>query len=395
LMDVDSADAGVEDVAGQMAHGKGVVFVGAGASASAGAPTWSDLVEPLRKRLKPPTAETSPQLIAQFFRNQAGDHELFSYLRQALGHLRPSPVHEAICGLPLHAFVTTNYDNLLETAFRNTGRKVHAITDEHEIGLWNESDEAQLLKLHGDIDSSRSIVLTEQDYFRSMHERPAFRRKVVELFCHRTVLFVGFSMRDPNVANFYNLAVHELGGVKRTAYILTPETDRHLRRHWATLGLQSIHLPGTAPAELSASLVQFLASLRAELDRGLRGCDVLIVEDDPDVRDVISDVLTDHGVRVQTAANGHHGLLLAGKLRPRVIILDLMMPVMDGMKMLSLMRADPDLHTTHVVVVSALGGAQEAVAGLGVEDVLRKPFDMETLLDAVRKSLTTSHRRLP
>ena len=186
----------LREMAGHLAGAQGVLFVGAGVSAAAGAPTWNELTEPLRNS-RPATSESSPLLLAQFFRNQLGDHELFSYLRKALGNLQPAPVHSALCALPIRAVVTTNYDTLLETAYRQENRPCSRDQGQSPIGLWNEAEEVQLLKLHGDIDSAGSIVLTEQDYFRFMHGHPAFKRKLCDSFCHRTVLFIGFSMRDP------------------------------------------------------------------------------------------------------------------------------------------------------------------------------------------------------
>src|SRR5262249_23195795 len=160
--------------------------------------------------------------------------------------------------------------------FRNAKRPVHVIKDDHEIGLWNETDEVQVVKLHGDLDSARSIVLTEQDYFRFMREHPALKRKVMELFSHRTVLFLGFSMRDPDVSMLYNLAVHELGEIKRPAFILTTDDDVHLHDHWAKHQLRAIRLDGDTNAEKSAALVATLGALKTEIARRVRGCDVLV-----------------------------------------------------------------------------------------------------------------------
>ncbi|HZU85447.1 MAG TPA: SIR2 family protein [Polyangiaceae bacterium] len=387
----------VAELAGHMAQGQGALFVGAGISTTAGGPTWDKLVEPLRKRLVPPTQEVSPPLVAQFFRNQAGDHELFSHLRALLGNLQPSAVHKALTALPVRVIVTTNYDSLIETAFRLEGRHVHVIRDDHEIGLWNEAEEVQVLKLHGDIDSARSLVLTEQDYFRFMREHPAFKRKLVDLFCHRTVLFLGFSMRDPNVSMLYNVAVQELGEIKRQAYILTTDADVHLRRHWARQGLRMIPLQGATDAMRSAALVALLGKLKDEIDRASRGCDVLLVDDDGDVRDSLREVLADEGVRVQVAADGYEGLLLLAKFRPRLVLLDIMMPRMDGMGMLRRMRAHADFRDTEVVVVSAIGSdAHRAEAAqLGVRHWLQKPVSIGELLSVVRPITDAGGGRVP
>jgi CheY-like chemotaxis protein len=82
---------------------------------------------------------------------------------------------------------------------------------------------------------------------------------------------------------------------------------------------------------------------------------VLIVEDDVDVRDAMAQVLEVEGHEVRCAANGCAGLIEARLQRPDVILLDLMMPVMDGWRFRTEQKLDPSIATIPVVVVSALG----------------------------------------
>ncbi|MCB9779744.1 MAG: response regulator [Alphaproteobacteria bacterium] len=101
---------------------------------------------------------------------------------------------------------------------------------------------------------------------------------------------------------------------------------------------------------------------------------VLIVEDHADMRAWLAAVLGE-GFRVLTARDGAEGLAMARDHRPRVVVTDLMMPVMDGMALLRALRTDPALGGTPVVIVSAKTGQQERVAGLELADAwLAKPF---------------------
>lgn len=112
-------------------------------------------------------------------------------------------------------------------------------------------------------------------------------------------------------------------------------------------------------------------------------CPILIVEDDEDLREMMAQLLALEGFKAETAANGREALAyLAQGDRPDVILLDLMMPVMDGWEFRRHQVTDPALAAVPVVVLSALepvrAGALEGVA------FLKKPLDFDRLLDLVR-----------
>ncbi len=119
----------------------------------------------------------------------------------------------------------------------------------------------------------------------------------------------------------------------------------------------------------------------ASMDRGL----ILLVEDDPDISEAMAGCLTDCGYRVATAANGQVALetLRSNAELPRLILLDLMMPVMDGWEFRAAQRADPALAGVPVVLLSASMKVREAAAELGIARWLRKPIALEALLAAV------------
>lgn len=116
---------------------------------------------------------------------------------------------------------------------------------------------------------------------------------------------------------------------------------------------------------------------------------VLVVEDDEDVRDTFHDVLEDEGYDVLVASNGREALdVLGGGARPSVVLLDLMMPVMNGWQMLETLRADGELSKIPVVVVSAVGHPTSLPPG--ARSFLPKPVSVATLLAAVER-----HCRFP
>jgi two-component system, chemotaxis family, chemotaxis protein CheY len=109
---------------------------------------------------------------------------------------------------------------------------------------------------------------------------------------------------------------------------------------------------------------------------------ILVVDDDPDILDAVCDVLTGEGYRVARARNGREALERVSDERPDLILLDLMMPVMDGLAFARALKASGVTPPVPVVVISADGNPDHA-AGVGAEAFLPKPFDLEALLAAV------------
>ena len=113
-------------------------------------------------------------------------------------------------------------------------------------------------------------------------------------------------------------------------------------------------------------------------------CPVLIVEDDADLREMMAQLLSLEGFRAETAPNGRDALrYLERGDRPDVILLDLMMPVMDGWEFRRRQVADPTIATVPVVVLSAVDPAR--AGDLGGTAFLKKPLDFDRLLELVRR----------
>lgn len=113
---------------------------------------------------------------------------------------------------------------------------------------------------------------------------------------------------------------------------------------------------------------------------------VLLVEDDPDIRAIVADVLSAEGYVVFEARDGLEGLQLARERHTDVILLDLMMPRMDGWAFREAQQADEDIAAIPVVVVSAV--TAERVHALCATAHLHKPFDMDDLLGVVGRCLS-------
>jgi CheY-like chemotaxis protein len=111
---------------------------------------------------------------------------------------------------------------------------------------------------------------------------------------------------------------------------------------------------------------------------------ILVVEDDPDIRETFKYILEIEGFEVVTAANGQEALETSRRLHPALIFLDLMMPIMNGWQFLERQKHDPELAGTPVFVVSA-AGKHALFRDCSPTGFLSKPVEMESLLAVARR----------
>jgi signal transduction histidine kinase/CheY-like chemotaxis protein len=109
---------------------------------------------------------------------------------------------------------------------------------------------------------------------------------------------------------------------------------------------------------------------------------VLVIDDDPAVRDLIGRVLTREGFRVSVAPDGETGLRLAQQIRPDAITLDIIMPGLDGWSVLAALKADPTLADVPVIITTVVDEQTTGIA-LGASDHLTKPVDRDRLTGQV------------
>jgi CheY-like chemotaxis protein len=113
---------------------------------------------------------------------------------------------------------------------------------------------------------------------------------------------------------------------------------------------------------------------------------IMVVDDDPDVRDAVASLLERNGYVVMPASNGQEALdeLHGCEERPSLILLDLMMPVMDGRAFYEEQQSDPDLRDIPVVAFTSFPGALDGMND-GKMERLDKPMQAEQLLDSVHR----------
>jgi two-component system cell cycle response regulator DivK len=116
---------------------------------------------------------------------------------------------------------------------------------------------------------------------------------------------------------------------------------------------------------------------------------ILVVEDQEDNRRIVRDLLTSVGYELIEAHDGEAGVRLAKEQRPDLILMDIQLPVLDGYQATRRIKADPELRSIPIVVVTsyALSGDDQKAVAAGCDGYVAKPFSPRQLLATVRKFL--------
>ncbi len=264
-----------EHLVDAVAHGVCVAFAGAGVSMSSGMPGWRDLVsnliEEIRRIDPSKEQEFGEQVVAgqltqaaQYAKIELGERAYFDVLlRLYRTSAKPSTNHDLLSQIPFRGIITTNFDKLLETACTlNTGLMPTIFTSLSTSALASVlfSHRPFVFKFHGDIDHPESIILTKQDYDRVIFRSPHVKTFLHSIFSQNTVLFIGYSLNDPD----FDLLLTELSvifeGATPPHYAFLPNPDAikvgDLKRR---LNIRTVPYDSGANHE---ALTQMLQSLR-------------------------------------------------------------------------------------------------------------------------------------
>lgn len=253
---------------------KCILFVGSGLSSLAGFPTWPELIDQLVEKakrspnarldgLEAMEARRDYLMLAEFARDTLGAWDYVRLLRKQLDRpFPPSPLHRLIAGTDYRGMITTNYDLLLEEAVAQVRRRIplaFATTNIVAMGDALFNPDLFIYKLHGDIRSPGSIVLSSRDYDRMILRNPHVRSFLFGAVLNHTLLFVGYSLSDPD----FNLLLRELTlmfeNYVPTHYALLPDTGSFEREH--LLARMNIHVIPYDPADDHRQVVEVLQVL--------------------------------------------------------------------------------------------------------------------------------------
>src|SRR3954467_4130034 len=257
-----------------------ILFVGAGVSMTVGLPSWQTLVDHLLKELdlNPDVIDgmnDGYQMLAEFYRlKQGGMGPLRSWLdrnwKVASDRVADSQLHKLIVELDFPAIYTTNYDRNLETAFEVHKKAYAKIANAKQIADAAEGV-TKIVKYHGDFDDDASLVLTETDFLNRLSFDSPLDIKFRADALGRTILFIGYSMSDPNI----RLLLHniwqtwEKSGYEKDrpqSFIFMPHLNPVQEAVLARWGIKLLTADNAERPD--DALVDFMADLKARIHRG-------------------------------------------------------------------------------------------------------------------------------
>lgn len=251
----------------EIASGDGALFVGAGLSRGAGLPDWNELIQPLLFELHDCPPEASPADIAQYYDLEYGRSRLVRKVRDRLNSIavRPTVVHQELLRLPVGDIYTTNLDDLLEQALRQWHQPFHTIVEAADLG-YSSSNETQLFKLHGDLSRPESIVLTSRDYEAYSRNHAVILSQLRITLGRKTMLFLGYSARDPDLRRVLTEAKEEHRGHVRNLFLVEFDPNPHVARDLESRGVQVIPIYTTGTSDRTELLAKWLRDLGEKVE---------------------------------------------------------------------------------------------------------------------------------
>jgi len=142
-----------------------------------------------------------------------------------------------------------------------------------------------------------------------------------------------------------------------------------------------------------ARAIREIRNIRSVVNGSSRsGSVILVAEDHLDSRDALKTLLEAVGYRVEVATDGRQAVTKAVEKHPALILMDMMMPEMDGFEATRMLRRRADMKDVPIVALTALDGARENVLAAGCDDYVTKPIDMPAFLEKLERWLSTGRR---
>lgn len=120
---------------------------------------------------------------------------------------------------------------------------------------------------------------------------------------------------------------------------------------------------------------------------------ILVAEDNTDSRGALRALLEAYGFEVLEAKNGEEAVRLAQEARPDLVLMDIMMPEMDGLEATKRLRAIPEVESIPILALTAMAGSKNPALDAGCDDYLTKPVDIPVFLRTIRAWLSGDARR--
>ena len=191
-------DKYTEDIINESA----AIFAGAGLSISTGLVNWKELLRDIALELDLDIDKEHDLIaIAQYYKNEKGGRGGINskLVKEFTKEVVVNINHKLLSSLPINTFWTTNYDNLIEKALQDFGKKIDVKICSENLAINVPRRDAVIYKMHGDISLSHDAVITKDDYESYNEKRQVFTTALQGDLVSKTFLFIGFSFDDPNL----------------------------------------------------------------------------------------------------------------------------------------------------------------------------------------------------
>lgn len=220
-----------------------VLFVGAGASKNSGMPLWGEAISEIADKLSLSVANEDTLKIPQYYFNARGKKEYTELMRKIFKYdeeLKITKLHKKIIELQTYTIITTNYDHLIEKAAKESGQVIQVISQDKDMPYRTSARE--LIKMHGDFEHD-NFVLKEDDYLHYSSNFKLIETYIKSLIGSKVILFIGYSLNDPNVKQIISWVKEVIGQDFQRAYIILPgETPDTIKRdYFKNLGVNIIY----------------------------------------------------------------------------------------------------------------------------------------------------------
>jgi len=216
----EEKEISISYIADEIINKRLTIFVGAGCSISAGLPSWGDLIHDIRKESKIKTFEKDLLMIATLLEKKIG---YLPFREKIISRLKKFPssttIHQSLAKLDVNLFITTNYDHLLEDVFHEEGIIPGIIIHDKDIPTINPTVKT-IVKLHGDIDSATSIIISSIDYHKYALQHSSFADWLNSKVVQNSIFFIGTSFTDKRLKDADNYVLKRFGKFRRPPCIV-------------------------------------------------------------------------------------------------------------------------------------------------------------------------------
>jgi hypothetical protein len=243
-----------EQLKTEIRSGNAAPFIGAGLSMGAGLPGWYGLISELASRIGyelPPQKWASGDALidaAQHYVNRQGMNSLVMFLKERLDTTDrpPSAAHQALARLPISTVFTANYDDLLERAFRDAGRRVHVVVRDSSIAFMRRDPEVvNIVKLYGDLAQPETIVLARRQYESFFLDRPQMVKLLETELARSSMLYLGWSHSDPHFSLIFGEMLSRYQNFMRTGYAVMFDLSEAQQQELERKQIRLVELPPT------------------------------------------------------------------------------------------------------------------------------------------------------